>query len=290
MKKNHIYILQYLNGKNACVSYGILNKINKYDIIHACSIDNVSLGSPILNLKNNKVIGIHKQGSNNFNYNKGTLLKYPLNDIIKKYNQNNINENNNIIIGEININKNDINKDIQIINSFENFKRNLNIKFENEDNFKNEKEIKENIEIKINEKIIEFTYSYKFKKEGKYKIEYLFKKNLTNTCFMFYKCNSLTNLDLSNFNTQNITNMNGMFYSCYSLINLNLSNFNTQNVTNMENMFAYCYSLTNLNLSNFNTQKVTYLGSMFNGCKSLAKGNIITKDSKILKEFEKCHN
>ena len=58
----------------------------------------------------------------------------------------------------------------------------------------------------------------------------------------------------------------------------------------MENMFAYCYSLTNLNLSNFNTQKVTYMGSMFNGCKSLAKGNIITKDSKILKEFEKYHN
>ena len=37
------------------------------------------------------------------------------------------------------MNKDDINKDIQIINSFENFKRNLNIKFENEDNFKNEK-------------------------------------------------------------------------------------------------------------------------------------------------------
>ena len=79
-----------------------------------CSTDNGSSGSPILNLENNKVIGIHKQGSNNFNYNKGTLLKYPLNDIIKKYNKN---ENkNNVIIGEININKNDINKDIQIIN------------------------------------------------------------------------------------------------------------------------------------------------------------------------------
>ena len=111
-EEKSIYILQYLNGKNACVSYGILNKINNYDIIHLCSTDNGSSGSPILNLENNKVIGIHKQGSINFNFNKGTLLKYPLNDFIK-----NIKENkNNIIIGEININKNDINKDFKIHN------------------------------------------------------------------------------------------------------------------------------------------------------------------------------
>ena len=44
--------------------------------------------------------------------------------------------------------------------------------------FENEKEIKENIEIKINGKIIEFSYYYKFNKEGKYKIEYLFKNKL----------------------------------------------------------------------------------------------------------------
>ena len=206
-EQKSIYILNYLLGKNICVSYGILNKINKYDIIHICSTDNGSSGSPILNLENNKVIGIHKQGSNNFNFNKGTLLKYPLNDIIKKYNKN---ENkNNVIIGEININKYDINKDIQIINSYENTIREhpdylaelqKEIPDFNEDEYKNEKEIKENIEIKINEKIIEFTYTYKFKKEGKYKIEYLFKNNLTKTCCMFHGCISLTNLNLSNFN------------------------------------------------------------------------------------------
>jgi len=191
-KQKSIYILHYLNGKNINVSYGILNKIEKYDIIHICSTDNGSSGSPILNLENNKVIGIHKQGSNNFNYIKGTLLKYPLNDIIKKYNKN---ENiNNAIIGEININEDDIVKDIQIISSFENYKRNtpdgfMNLKMyvpdiKNEDKYKNEKEIKDNIEIKINEKIIEFTYNYKFEEEGKYKIEYIFKNNLAK--YLFY--------------------------------------------------------------------------------------------------------
>ena len=35
---------------------------------------------------------------------------------------------------------------------------------------------------------------------------------------MFFGCNSLTNIDLSNFNTQNVTNMSDMFYGCNSLI------------------------------------------------------------------------
>ena len=131
-------------------------------------------------------------------------------------------------MGEININKEDINKNIQIINSIENIKRNHpDTILPDEDECKNEKEIKENIEIKINEKKIEFTYDYKFKKEGKYKIEYLFKNNLTNTCYMFSDCKSLTDLNLSNFNTQNVTNMASMFGGCSSLTNLNLSNFDT---------------------------------------------------------------
>ena len=29
--------------------------------------------------------------------------------------------------------------------------------------------------------------------------------------YMFYKCSSLTSLNLSNFNTNNVTNMSGMF-------------------------------------------------------------------------------
>ena len=39
---------------------------------------------------------------------------------------------------------------------------------------------------------------------------------------IFYECDSLTNIDLSNFNTQNVINMSGMFYKCNSLIKNNL--------------------------------------------------------------------
>ena len=34
---------------------------------------------------------------------------------------------------------------------------------------------------------------------------------------MFDYCKSLTNINLSNFNTQNVTNMSNMFYLCVSL-------------------------------------------------------------------------
>jgi hypothetical protein len=67
-----IYILQYPNysdGQKASVSYGIINKIeNEYNIIHYGCTNYGSSGSPIINLLNNKVIGIHKQSSR-FNYN-----------------------------------------------------------------------------------------------------------------------------------------------------------------------------------------------------------------------------
>ena len=180
----------------------------------------------------------------------------------------NTNTLNNYIIGEINISSDDINKDTQIINS------------NKDDDNNNSKEIEENTQIKINGKNIGFSYTYKFTKEGKYKIEYIFKKNFTNLSYMFSLCNSLTNLNLSNFNTENITNLSSMFSDCNALINLNLSNFNTKNVTNMNNMFSYCNSLTNLNLIHFNTQNVINMGSMFYDCKSLTNLNLSNFNTK----------
>ena len=75
--------------------------------------------------------------------------------------------------------------------------------------------------------------------------------------FMFNFCESLRNINLSNFNTQNVIDMSRMFGDCVLLRNINLSNFNTQNVTDMSWMFFGCNSLTNIDLSNFNTQNVT---------------------------------
>ena len=43
---------------------------------------------------------------------------------------------------------------------------------------------------------------------------------------MFLWCDSLKELNLSNFNTNNVKDMSPMLYNCSSLKGLNLSNFN----------------------------------------------------------------
>ena len=85
-----IYIIQYPENRLS-VSYGILNKIyedKKYNFNHKCSTRGGSSGSPILNI-NNKIIGIHKEGNNNKQYNKGTFLNYPIKAFIELNNNNN---------------------------------------------------------------------------------------------------------------------------------------------------------------------------------------------------------
>ena len=78
-------------------------------------------------------------------------------DIIK-----NIEEIKNYMLAEINIEEDDINKNIRILNSFEECKRiNKWVDYK----YENEKEIKENCIIKVNDKIIPFNYLYKFKEK-----------------------------------------------------------------------------------------------------------------------------
>ena len=93
--------------------------------------------------------------------------------------------------------------------------------------------------------------------------------NITNMASMFNSCDSLTSLDLSNWDTSNVTTMRCMFQYCESLTELDLSNFNTSNVTDMYCMFEDCQSLTTLDLSNFNTSNATSMQYMFEGCTSL---------------------
>ena len=86
----NIYILQYPGygeQQKCAVSYGILQEVkDKYNLIHLCSTKYGSSGSPILNILNHKVIGIHRGSSKENNYNIGTLLKFPLNEYLKNDN------------------------------------------------------------------------------------------------------------------------------------------------------------------------------------------------------------
>ena len=77
-EKESIYILYYLNGGKSLVSYGLINNINGYFINNICYINPGINGAPILNINNNKVIGI------SFN-NNGIILKYAIEEFINKY-------------------------------------------------------------------------------------------------------------------------------------------------------------------------------------------------------------
>ena len=109
-----IYILHYPFGKQASVSYGISIDIMDNEIKHICSTEHGSSGSPILNLSNNKIIGIHKQGSIRDNFNIGVLLKFPINDFLRNdtTNYKNINLKNKLINENINNNFNEALNDI----------------------------------------------------------------------------------------------------------------------------------------------------------------------------------
>ena len=71
---------------------------------------------------------------------------------------------------------------------------------------------------------------------------------------------------MENLVTSDVTSMNGMFYGCYSLTNVDVSHFDTQNVKDMGWMFAYCNNLKALDLSRWNTANVERMNVMFSDC------------------------
>ena len=107
---NSVYVLQYPSYNDIqklAVSYGIIkdsDKEKKFNFQHYCCTNYGSSGSPILNINNNKIIGIHTKRAEKNNYNYGTFLIYALNQFIEAYKSKNFNKVN-IIDATRNINK-----------------------------------------------------------------------------------------------------------------------------------------------------------------------------------------
>ena len=91
--------------------------------------------------------------------------------------------------------------------------------------------------------------------------------NVTKMGVMFNGCESLTELDVSNFNTSKAIDMNYMFGGLPN-IHLDLRNFDTSKVTNMSFMFANS-NFTSLDLSSFDTSNVTTMSWMFSDASNL---------------------
>jgi len=198
------------DNKNIKFSYSKIKEKNKDNYI--CNIEAKKEGIIILK-ENYKLIGIIKEFNKKNEINEIELI--PMNIIINKINY---------IKCIYEIKKEDIGKDIQIIN---------NKSWAAEINEEIEKEIKVIIDGEIKSNIL----TSKFNQEGTYIIYLIVYNLLTNMSGMFYNCNSLKELNLSSFNTNQVTDMSYMFSVCSSLKELNLSSFNTNQVTNMYSMF-----------------------------------------------------
>ena len=83
LDKKSVYLLHYPHGNLSEYSSGVIKGFfadEKFSFRHSCQTEKGSSGSPIINLLNHKVIGIHKGYKKNLKYNIGTLLKEPIKD------------------------------------------------------------------------------------------------------------------------------------------------------------------------------------------------------------------
>ena len=258
-----IYILHYPNGDKVSVSFGYgIMEIDKYYIKHLCNTEHCSSGSPILNLKTNKVIGIHSgfifNQKEETKYNIGIFLKYPLKEL-------NIN---NEIRMTIKIDESDINEKIYFIDNSD-YTEYKNKVYHFHDYLKELND--SNTELYINDIKYKYKKYFRPKQEGLYLVKLKFNIDIKDCSHMFHFCLNTINIDFYSFNPENITNMSYMFYGCISLETLpDISKWDTRNVSDMSYMFHNCESLKSLpDISNWNTSKVTNMSYMFYNCKSL---------------------
>ena len=109
---------------------------------------------------------------------------------------------------------------------------------------------------------------------------------VTNMSHMFRGCVNLTQLDVSSWDTSNVINIGYIFYDCNKLISLDLSNWDTSNVIYMNYMFHYCFNLTTIgNVSNWNTSKVTGMTAIFYNCQKLTTLDVNNWDTGNVKYF-----
>jgi hypothetical protein len=103
--------------------------------------------------------------------------------------------------------------------------------------------------------------------------------------YLFYECNSLTQLDLSNWDTSNIQYMIATFDGCNNLTELNCSTWNTGKVYNMQLAFYNCNSLETIPVRDWNTKSVMYMDKAFGNCTSLVNLDVSKWDTSKVVEL-----
>lgn len=103
--------------------------------------------------------------------------------------------------------------------------------------------------------------------------------------YLFYECNSLTQLDLSNWDTSNIQYMIATFDGCNNITELNCSTWNTSKVYNMQLAFYNCNSLETIPVRDWDTRSVMYMDKAFGNCTSLVNLDVSKWDTSKVVEL-----
>jgi surface protein len=103
-------------------------------------------------------------------------------------------------------------------------------------------------------------------------------KGLTDTRYMFLECRNLKSLTFKKSKEGKPfapSEMQGMFFSCQSLTNVDLTLFDTKMVDNMDEMFYRCYNLRNIYVdkSRWNIENVRTFNRMFSKCYCLVSND-----------------
>ena len=242
-KEEAIFSYQYAGGVKLGFSFGKIIEKQNYLLRYDVGTKGGSSGSPLLLMKNTKVIGLHK-GAIIDEKKEKTNIGVPIELIVKK-----------ISFIKCTYEISDYNF-TQIIN--------------NTDGVEFNKEIEIKIKIINHGKEEKLIFKKKFDKTGIYTIYFGIDENLKDLSFLFNNCSSLKEIDFSHFHKIDVINMKAMFQSCQKLENLDLTNFDTSNVTNMARMFCNCIKLKQIiGIDKFNTIKVKNMKEMFKSCNEL---------------------
>ena len=104
--------------------------------------------------------------------------------------------------------------------------------------------------------------------------DFVYLKGLTDTRYMFLECRNLRTVTYKASSSAKEfmpSEMQGMFFGCQSLTNADLTLFNTKMVDNMDELFYKCYNLKNIYVEKerWNIENVRSFTRMFSECHSL---------------------
>ena len=245
-------------------------------------INEESIGNPLINIKNNKIIGIQKT------LGVGTILLNPIKEFIEKCMKQELEAKNiyqsikslKSLKSTRRLDEGEFNKeicmtylvpninDIPILKIFgtEFVEKNKDkcklILYDEERDHESEIELCSFLELYLLDNVI---HGKKFFKLYLVQTDYFIDLSK-----MFYQCATLLAVEgLNELNTEKVTSMSAMFDFCLLLQELDISGLNTSQVTDVSFMFHKCQSLRSVDFSGWNTSKLEKTNAMFEFCESL---------------------